>query len=150
MSKLQFYEERYNRYLRKISNEYKLFNKTYDQYNYCEGNHSYTIRKPSFYKLFFKAFLFWILCVWLYIDVITDIYLCYFYAIQFEWSYFAFTLAFILTPVLINFANESSLLLPSRKYTISRIIAYRKTEKSKFEIALIFLKKFLLLDPAIK
>lgn len=150
MSKVQFYEERYNRYLRKISHEYKSFNKSHDQYNYNEGNHNYTIEKPALLKLFAKTFLVWLLCVWLYVDVLSDLYLCYFYAHQANWSYLAFTLGFILMPIAINTANESQLLLPSRKYAIARIIAYRKTERTKCEIVLILLKKLFLIDTAIK
>ena len=150
MSKIHFYEQTYNQYMRKISHEYKLFSNETDKYNYNEGNHNYTIKKPRLFYLCVKIFIFCILCVWFYVDVLTDIFLCYLYANQSKWFHFALTLTFIMLPILVSTVNESKLLLTSRKYASAQIIAYRKTKKTKCEIFTIFMKKILLLDMPIK
>lgn len=86
MSKIQFYEERYNRYLRKISHEYKSFFQKSDRFNFNEGNHSYSIKKPNKLYYFIRITVLIFICIWFYIDIFTDLYLCFYYASKSKWS----------------------------------------------------------------
>ena len=86
MSKIQFYEEIYNRYLRKISHEYKSFFEKSDRFNFNEGNHSYSIKKPSQFYYLIRIVVLIVICIWFYVDIFTDIFMLTYYASKSKWS----------------------------------------------------------------
>lgn len=146
MSKLQFYEGRYHRYLRKISHEFKNFKRPNDKFNYDEGNHNYNIKKPNLIWLLLKIIFFFILCLWFYVDTIGDILISIYYARCSKWTYFCLSFLFILLPIFINTANECQYLIASEKRVISKTIAYKQTVKKPYQILIIFIKKIFLID----
>ena len=150
MSRIQFYEERYNRYLRKLSHEYKSFFRKSDRSNFNEGNHSYGIKKPNQLYFLIRIIAVFLVCVWFYIDIVVDLFLCYYYASKLKWPHMSLTMLFVVVPILVSTANETYFLIPSKRQLFSKIIAYRSTQKTPCETLLIFLKKIFLLDILIK